>query len=317
MPVHNCHRYLVDFARGFVDELVILVCSLESEPIPGSQRVAWMRKLYPDCRVIHITDALPQTPQEHPDFWPLWQAAIRTAVAEPVDYVFTSESYGDELARVLDAKHIPVDPKRETVPVCGSEIRARPLAHWQHIPELVRPSLLKRVCLFGPESVGKSTLSKQLAKHYDTTFVAEFARTLLDSKQGTCDLSDIPLIARGQLASEDAASQLANRVLFCDTDLITTTIWSQVLFGECPDWIEQQSAQRHYDLFLLLDIDVPWIADDQRCLREYREEFMQLCIEALERQRRPYKRISGAWDSRFKQACHWVDQLLAEEHGVR
>jgi len=312
MPPHKGHCYLADFARRCVDELVILVCSLEDDPIPGAQRVAWMRALFPDCRVIAVTEDLPQTPADHPDFWALWRSAIQRLVPEPVDWVFSSEPYGDQLAEILSARHIPVDPKRETVPVSGAQIRTAPMRHWAQIPALVQPWFLKKVCLFGPESVGKSTLSAQLAKHYHTTFVAEFARTLLNVKEGTCELGDIPVIARGQLASEDAASQLANRILFCDTDLVTTTIWSHVLFGECPPWIERLAAERSYDLYLLLDIDVPWIADEQRCLREYRAEFMQLCVDALQRQQRPYQIIRGPWETRFKQACQWVDALLEE-----
>jgi hypothetical protein len=126
-------------------------------------------------------------------------------------------------------------------------IRADPLANWRFIPACVRPYFVKRVCLFGPESTGKSTLARDLAAHFETVHLAEFARGLLEPKCGVCDPTDIPLIARGQIAAEDALARRANKLLFCDTDVLTTTIWSDVLFGECPASIRELAARRHYD----------------------------------------------------------------------
>ena len=73
MPPHAGHQYLVHFARNFVDRLTVLVCSLKSEPIAGELRYAWMRELFPDVRIVHITEELPQTPAEHPEFWTIWR----------------------------------------------------------------------------------------------------------------------------------------------------------------------------------------------------------------------------------------------------
>ncbi|HTN77609.1 MAG TPA: AAA family ATPase, partial [Pirellulaceae bacterium] len=214
-------------------------------------------------------------------------------------------------ATELAATFIPVDPARSLVPISGTTIRAEPLKHWQYIPACVRPYFVKRVCIFGPESTGKSTLARELARHFATAHVSEFARELLDHKQGICEPGDIPLIARGQAAAEDALARHANKVLFCDTDLLTTTIWSDALFGECPAWIQRAAAARHYDLYFLLDVDVPWVDDAQRYLPHARRAFFERCQAALKSQNRNFQVIRGSWEERWAQAVRAVEQLLA------
>ena len=105
----------------------MLVCSLESEPIPGALRYGWMRELFPDVRVVHVTDENPQEPHEHPEFWRIWTDTVLRHAERP-DVVFTSEAYGWELARRLGAEHVPVDLGRELVPISGTAMRDEPLA---------------------------------------------------------------------------------------------------------------------------------------------------------------------------------------------
>ncbi|MTJ48882.1 AAA family ATPase [Dolichospermum sp. UHCC 0259] len=288
-----------------------MVCSIQSEPIPGDLRYRWMREMFPDVNVVHVTDENPQEPKDHPDFWQIWYDSIRRVLPNGPDYVFASENYGWQLAEILGASYIPVDQARSLVPISGTQMRQNPLENWHYLPDCVRPYFARRVCIFGPESTGKSTLTQNLANYYNTVYVSEYARGLLDFKGGHCDFTDIPLIARGQMAAEDALVRQANKVIFCDTDLITTTIWSHVLFGKCPQWIEDEGNRRKYDLYLLLDVDVPWVDDTQRCLPNYREEFRDRCIQALESHHRPYIIINGDWEQRWKKACMAVDELLA------
>lgn len=294
----------------------MLVCSIQREPIPGTLRYAWMKKLFHggNVRVIHIDVEVPQEPAEHPEFWSIWEALIRHHVPEPIDAVFTSEDYGQQLANVLHATHFPVDPHRQIVPISGTDIRRDPMTHWPYLPDVVRPYFVKRVCVFGPESTGKSTLSRDLAAHYQTTFAPEYARTLLDPKQGQCDAADVAGIVFGQIASEEAASRHANRVVLCDTDPFTTSVWCDVMFGHCPDWVHQAAARQRYDLTLLMDIDVPWVDDAQRSLPNRREEFLGLCVKALDRAGRSYTKISGTWEQRKQRAGVQIDQLLLPPH---
>jgi len=311
MPPHAGHQFLVNFARQFSERLTVLVCSLQSEPIPGKLRFEWMQELFPTVQIVHIQEELPQQPENHPDFWRIWRDVVVRAVGRKVDYVFASESYGYRLAQELDANFVPVDLTRSLVPISGTEIRRQPLLHWDYLPACVRPFFVKRICVFGPESTGKSTLSAKLARHFQTVYVPEFARPWLDPKQGVCKPEDIPIIARGQWAAEDGLAREANRVLICDTDLLTTTIWSDVLFGHCPDWIRVAANTRHYDHYLLCDIDVPWVDDQQRYFPHQRKDFFDRCHQALVAAKRPFTIIQGDWHARFAQACQTIESVLS------
>jgi NadR type nicotinamide-nucleotide adenylyltransferase len=312
MPPHAGHQYLVDFGRRFSSSLSVLVCSLERDPIPGRLRFEWMRDLFPDVQVVHVTDDLPQEPADHPQFWEIWRKVVSDAVGRRVDYVFASEAYGHRLAAELNAQFVPVDLERASVSISGSSIRARPMKHWAYLPECVRPYFVRRVCLFGPESTGKSRLARDLAIHYRTTHVPEFARGWLAPKQGVCTADDIPIIARGQAASEEALARLSNCILFCDTDLLSTTVWSEVLFGSCSSWITDAARAAKYDLTLLLDVDVPWVDDTERYLPHRRVEFFNRCRSALEGAGRHYVVLRGDWTERFAAACAAVDAILTD-----
>ncbi len=309
MPPHRGHQYLIDFARHFVDELTVVVASLPTEPIPGALRHGWVTEMFPNVNVVHLTDENPQYPEEHPDFWSIWLRSL-LRVAPPPDFLFASEDYGARLAETLGAIFIPTGGGRELLPVSGTVIRSDPLAHWDFILECARPYFVRRVCVFGPESTGKTTLAQQLSEHYSTVAVPEFARSLLESKGGVLEPADIPHIARGQMAAEEALARQSNRLLVCDTDVLTTTLWSEVLFGDCPAWIRDVADCHRYDITLLTGVDVPWIADPVRYLPKERESFYARCVAELERLGRRYIPVEGSKDERFETARIAVDQVL-------
>lgn len=312
MPPHLGHRYLVDFARAYVEELTVLVCSIEREPIPGSLRYQWMKRLFPYCNVVHVTDEVPQAPEDHPDFWPIWRALLRREMPEGFDIFFSSEPYGERVAAEMGAQHLPVDPDRRVAPISASQIRGAPLRHWDMIAPPARPYFLKRLSIFGPESTGKSVLAERLGAHFGTAYVPEYARTYLDPRDGRCSPSDIELIARGQMAAEAAVAEYARKILICDTDVLLTSLWSRMLFDECPEWIDETAAAQPYHLTLLTDIDAPWVDDGQRYFpdAERRRRFFALCEDALERSGRRYLRLSGGWEARFQAARAAVEALL-------
>jgi NadR type nicotinamide-nucleotide adenylyltransferase len=316
MPPHRGHQHLIDFAREHVVELTILVCSLKREPIPGRLRYEWMKEMYPDVHVIHVMDENPSEPDEHPRFWEIWTETIRRRLPAGPDVVFTSEVYGDEMARRLGARHIAVDPSRHQVPVSATEIRADPYVHWPFIPECVRPYFARRVAIVGPESTGKTTLARQLAAHYQTLWVPEFARDYLDAKNAERPLDDITLadireIARGQVQSEERLARQANRVLFCDTELLTTRLWSEHFFGTCEDWLCRAASERRYDLYLLTDVDMAWVADPHRAAPHLREQFLDRLRHELQLRERRFVTISGSPDERLRRAIDAIDSLFA------
>ena len=317
MPPHMGHVYLAEFAQGFADDLAIVVCSLDREPIPGALRYAWMTELCPKARVIHLTEDLPQEPSEDPRFWELWETALRKILPHAPTHVFASEPYGAKLAEVLGATFVPVDLERRAVPIRATAIRNDPWTHVSFIPRPVRPYFIKRVSIFGPESSGKSTLAADLANHFRTAWVPEYARTWLetnkaDSSPPTLDPSDFLTIVKGQIASEEALARNAQKVLVTDTDPLLSVLWSSALTRTCLPEVEALARGRTYDLTLLLDIDVPWIQDGVRYFPEQRAAFLEDCERVLIQNKRTYLRIRGSRSERLEIAIKAIESLMAD-----
>jgi HTH-type transcriptional repressor of NAD biosynthesis genes len=311
LPYHNGHAHLIREARSRVDELTVLVCSIRREPIPGALRYRWVRDAHPDCRVMHVAEEVPQAPDEDPAFWAIWSELIERH-AGAVDVVLTSESYGDELAARLGARHVCVDAARAVVPISGTAIRDSPMANWRFLPRQVRPYFARRVALLGAESTGKSTLSEKLAHHFETVWVPEYGRPYCEIIRPALelDLGDLEAIAWGQATWEDEYAAQANRVLICDTDLHTTATWGDLLLGVRPPWLDAAARARRYDLVLLLTPEVPWQDDGTRVLRDRRVEHTELLRRELDAAGREYHVLAGSYAEREARAVELVKSLI-------
>ena len=179
-----------------------------------------------------------------------------------------------------------------------------------------RPSP-RRVVLTGSESVGKTTLATQLAAHYRAPLVHEFVRGYAATKGAPLDFSDHGPIAWGQVALEDAAiaaAQTAGHGLVVhDTDLVSTVAYCHHYFGTCPAFLEELALARRADLYLLLDIDVPWVADGVRDRGHRRAEVHGLFRDTLSRLGARVSLIQGAWNERIDMARHHIDDLLSPD----
>lgn len=169
-----------------------------------------------------------------------------------------------------------------------------------------------RIAVYGPESTGKTELATKLAAHFRAPLVAEYARERWDA-QGALGLEDMLPIAQEQWRREDAAVAAADRVVICDTDALTTMLWSDLLYGTTPDELRRGAEKRcrNYALYLLLDIDVPFAPDPQRCFPnpEDREKGMRVWRGALERRHLPYELIRGTWEERERAAIAAIERL--------
>ena len=178
-----------------------------------------------------------------------------------------------------------------------------------------KPSNVVKVVLFGPESTGKTTLSRQLARYYNTVWVPEYAREYLqnvwNNERRTCEQKDLIPIAIGQMKLENELAQKATDVLFCDTDLLETKVYSKEYYGGYVDPLLDEAARRNqYDLYFLTYIDVPWEADDLRDRPYQREEMFEAFKRALEEHNKPYVILKGSKKERLQKAVKYVDELL-------
>lgn len=170
---------------------------------------------------------------------------------------------------------------------------------------------LIRIAIVGPESTGKSTISRQLALHYDTVWVPEYARGYCEKLVADCTWEDEINMFRGQLALEEQMIPLANRLLICDTTFITVKIWSDHMFGRAPQEVLDKLPIHKYDLYLLMDIDLPWEEDPLRDFPHMREHFMEVWHKELKDLNAIYSLISGSEKGRLKNAIHAIDSYLS------
>lgn len=297
MPPHQGHVFLCDFARNACQSLTILVCSLPGDPIPGELRHRWMSEMFPDCDVQWCAEVLPQEPADHPDFWAIWSDVVARYGGSP-DVVFASESYGLLLAGEVGAVFWPVDVARLTRPVSGTAVRTDPFGRWKDIPPVVRPWFVRRVCLFGPESTGKTTLAARLADRFETICVPEYGRTYTEMFGVNVGPDDPLKIAQGQMAASRAAARQANRIQIEDTDPLLTAVWSDMLTGQRAAWFETFDAFAH--LYLLCDTDTPWVDDGTRYFPDAgdRTRFSALCEAELRQRGVKHVVLRGDWAER-------------------
>lgn len=169
-----------------------------------------------------------------------------------------------------------------------------------------------RVVVTGSECTGKTSLAKALSEQFGTPYVPEYAREFVREKGESPVHRDVAAIARGQVALEDSLIAGAPRVLIQDTDLLSTVVYSRHYYSDCPGRVEEALADRGADLYLLADIDVPWVADgDQRDRGERREEMHALFRQALVERGLRFVEVSGSRGERLRLAVDAIDKLLA------
>lgn len=173
---------------------------------------------------------------------------------------------------------------------------------------------LKKIVVIGPESTGKSTLCIQLAEHYQTLWCPEYAREYLEEHGMNYNYADLLTMAKGQVELEERTLSTVNSQLstvFIDTDMYVMKVWCEFAFGKCHSWILNQAAVRKYDLYLLCNVDLPWIKDD---LREYpdqktRNKLYHFYKDIMINQSVPWVDISGSYQERFQSAISAVDTI--------
>jgi len=189
---------------------------------------------------------------------------------------------------------------------------------------------IKKIVVIGPESTGKSTLCKLLALHFTTEWCPEFAREYLLVNGTDYTYNDLSTIAKGQIALEEKYESIVNSqwstglqnhspftvhhspILFLDTDMYVMKVWCEYVFGKCHQFILDEIVQRKYDLYLLCNVDTPWVKDE---LREYpdekpRQELYRIYKDILINQQTQWVEISGNYNERLQSAIEAVNKIL-------
>ena len=310
MPIHQGHIALINFAASQCDELIVSMSFADQDPIDGDLRFSWIKEIFKEQPEIHlhkIKDDFDDDTLSLVERTRLW-ADRMLEVYPTIHLVVSSELYGEPFAKNLEAEHFLYDIERKNISVSATGIRQKPFAYWNFIPKIVRPYFVKKVCFYGPESTGKSTMSMRMAELYQTEFVPEVAREIISSNNFTVD--DIVRIGQAQTQRIIDKTKTANKLLFCDTDLITTEIYSKIYLNEVPPVLYDLEKQIHYDLYFLFDIDVKWVEDGLRDMEDKREEMMSIFKTALVKRNIKHILVSGNYEQREQTVIDMVESLI-------
>lgn len=346
-PPHLGHHDHITQAAKQAKHLTVVVMAATHESIPLADRVAWLTEAHshqPNVTITGIACDAPMDTTSHP-VWAAQIALMRAAAHRvnptPVDVVFTSETYGDEMARWFGATHVCVDPTRLVHRTSGTAARQDLAANWHNLHPATRRGLATRIIVVGAESTGTTTMARALADHYrtlggiwaKTAGVAEYGRDYTYVKfdhaarkaekigapapalnELVWDSADFHTIAETQTRMENAAAEHGSPVVICDTDAFATSVWEHRYAG--PD---SHGSARHAttalprrDIYFLTDHEgVPFEDDGWRDGEHIRSDMTRWFTERLTNAGHSWVLLTGTHDERMTVATRTIDRLLA------
>ncbi|WP_419808292.1 AAA family ATPase [Sphingomonas sp.] len=171
---------------------------------------------------------------------------------------------------------------------------------------------VRTICLHGPESTGKSTMAPRLAAHFDGQCVAEFGRTYCEAFGTDLTMADLIMIGHAHDAKTQAALATGRTPVILDTDPLMTAVWADMLFGKRDPWFDRW--QNTADLYLLFDVDLPWVDDGTRMFgsEAARQRFFDLSKLELERRGVRWALVSGEGSRRYLNALAAIEGAAAQ-----
>jgi HTH-type transcriptional repressor of NAD biosynthesis genes len=338
-PLHHGHQFLIDEAiRQCARVFVVSYTKPEFENCGTANRDRWIAELFPSvdrlvidddvlgnlCRDlgIHRTHTVPDNdaPEEEHRQFVAWLCS--TILATTIDAVFTSEDYGDGFADVLTrhfhkqadeaeyVRHVCVDREREAIPISGTAIRSDPYMYRCFLAPTVYATFVRRVAILGGESSGKTTLAQGLAARLSTAWVPEYGRELWEERNGLLKLDDMVKIGLEQIRRENNLVLEARRWLICDTTPLTTTFYSQEMFGEVVPELAHL-ATREYDYTIVCEPDFDFVQDGTRQTAAFRDKQHRWYLKRLRELGRSFAVASGPQEKRL---ANIVSLLRSEQH---
>jgi NadR type nicotinamide-nucleotide adenylyltransferase len=342
-PPHAGHHLLVRTAAACCERVTVVITAASAQSIPLALRVAWMREEHARRPNVTVVGTIDDNPYDYASD-AVWRAhlelilrAARGVTTVPVDAVFTSEAYGDELGRRLKARHVCVDPARGLASISGTRVRADPVSTWEHLSPGARAWFARRVVVVGAESSGKTTLASDLTAALRarggafglTRSVPEYARQYLSdrlaSDHARAQLDATPrrlgwgteeycAIAEEQNRLEDEAARCGGPVLVCDTDAFAASVAHARDLGSYSADVE--SHVRAHPLYLLADPDGVPLRLEVRHGGRPRSWTTRIFADRLGASGRRWSLVRGGREERVRAALAAVDALLAEGWGL-
>ncbi|MEK8018933.1 MAG: AAA family ATPase [Candidatus Parabeggiatoa sp.] len=302
-PLHKGHQLVIETALAEMDEVTVIIYDApETTLIPLNIRSNWLKKWYPQVKVIEAWDGptevgdTPEIKRKHENY------IINKLNIFGITHFYSSEFYGEHISVALGAINRLVNPSRQIVPISGMKMRENPFVCREYIQPLVYRDLITNVVFLGAPSTGKTTLTKRMAQEYSTVWMPEYGREYWEKNQvdRRLSLEQLVEIAEGHLEREESLLYQANLYLFTDTNALTTFMFSQYYHQTVvPKLIELANlAASRYDLVFLCDTDILYDDTWDRSGEVNRQIFQKQIIGELLARKIPFIVLSGNLETR-------------------
>jgi HTH-type transcriptional repressor of NAD biosynthesis genes len=304
-PLHKGHQLVIETALSETDEVSVIIYDVpETTSIPLNVRSNWLRKLYPQVKIIEAWDGptevgdAPEIKRKHEKY------IIEKLKISGITHFYSSEFYGEHMSIALGAANKLVNPSRDIIPISGMKIRENPFLYREYISPVVYQDLITNVVFLGAPSTGKTIIARQLADEYKTVWMAEYGREYWEKNQvqRRLSLEQLVEIAEEHLKRENQLLYQANQYLFTDTNAITTFMFSQYYHHAASTRLIELAnlAQSRYDLVFLCDNDIPYDDTWDRSGDVSRKVFQKQIIGDLLARKIPFFVLSGNLETRVE-----------------
>lgn len=303
-PLHKGHQLLIETALKQTDKVMVLIYDCpEVIDVPLNVRAGWIRRLYPQAKVIEAWDGPAESGRKR---WIMdrQEKYIAGKVGVKITHFFSSEWYGTHVSRALNAKNVIVDRQRKKYPISGTKIRRDPFKYKKFVEPIVYRDLVKKIVFLGAESAGKSTIAESLAKIYRTNWMPEYGREYWEKNQKNNILTKEQLVelAEEHLRREEVLLYSANKFFFVDTNAITTEMFGHYYHGSVCSKLKSlaKQAEKRYDYVFVCDVDIPYEDDGTRSGEAHRRIFQRQIIADLRKRKVRYTLLTGNLEKRIK-----------------
>lgn len=322
-PLHLGHVNDIIQAANQCEKLyVVLSNTNDPNEIDHRERLMWLKSITSDMENVEVFEIFDRNTSKETYDWNLGAQDIKNYIGDKIDVVFSGDDYkGRNIWESLYPKSEVIYFPREEIDISSTQIRENPFKYYDYLPTIVQRHYIKKVCVIGTESCGKSTLVRNLAKYFNTTYVEEAGRFICDEAGGIDNMQKyhyFEILFKHKQLEKDALNH-ANRVLLIDTDSLITLYYYQLGFGS-NDKTDKDfesiataiSNLNDYDLYIFLEPDVKWVQDGTRTYGddEVRKENNDKLKQILDTNGIKYVSIKGTYQERYEESKGKIKQLI-------
>lgn len=335
-PLHAGQIFMISQAATQVQKLYVILSFdqkfIDKQPeylkekLTLNKRLLWLKRTFqnmPHIEVLYVDETnVPSYPNGVKPWCQMVKNSLHERGVNKIDKWFSSEpEYTWWIEENFNCENVIIDADRKQFPISATMIRENPYQHWQYLPSIVRKEFLLKVVLIGQESSAKSTLTRTLAKVFNTSWVEEYGRTFCEvdmcGDESLLSFDDYGLIASNRYYQEKEAERTSNKVLFLDTNAFITQYYCILYEGKPHPLVDAYIQQEKYDLILHMEADVPWVDDGLRINSDRTkttELFEKMILQYGISEYNSYYRIKGTYQERLTKAMQIVQETLCKRY---